>query len=486
MEQSIQEILKTIDDAINKFQGKMPGIQKMVYEELQPMLKEIQIKDGKLLNNIENLKLIGSLKNKLEKIIISADYKKSVERFIESFTSVSNLQQNYFSQFNKQYKPKKTLPFIKQLAVESTINSLMGQGMSDSIIEPIQKILNQNITTGGNYASFQEQLRNHILRNDTGEGSLERYTKQITTDSINQYNAQYHETIAQDLQFNWGRYVGSNITTSREFCILLTKKQWVHKSQLPDIIKGHIDDQNCKLSKTTGLPIGMIPGTDVDNFKVRRGGYQCGHQFFWVPDSAVPEEIKRQFIEPKTPNTNKIDFKILKAGGFGDIFSNSKTQAKLSTVHKELSKEQKTAVFGYSGHEYYDLNKVLRGDKKTTPYIENYKELLSQAVDNFKDKHVGWVFRGARLDKEHIAKYQDAFNNNSTIQHDFFTSTSHTIGSEFSGNMKYSIYSKRGVLIEKLSDHSHEKEVLLNAGTKFKILSMREKEGITYIKMEEI
>ncbi|MDB5200591.1 MAG: hypothetical protein JWO92_2554 [Chitinophagaceae bacterium] len=292
MEDSIKKILSTIDDAIEKFQDAVPGIQKLVYDELQPLIKQFDIKDGKLLNNVNNLKLIGNLQNKLEKIIISADYKKSVEKFIENFNSVSNLQLEYFKQFGQKFKAKKTLPIIKELAIEKTINDLVGNGMSSSVIDPIKSILNQNITTGGDYVNFQEQLRNHILTNDTGEGTLERYTKQITTDAIHQYNAQYHDAIAQDLNFNWGRYVGSNITTSREFCILLTKLQWVHKSELPEIIKGHINGHTCKLSKSTGLPLGMIPDTNADNFKILRGGYNCGHQFFWVSDNAVPAELK--------------------------------------------------------------------------------------------------------------------------------------------------------------------------------------------------
>ena len=300
MEQSIKNILSAIDDAIVSFQDTVPGIQKLILEELQPVIKEFDIKDGRILNNLKNLKLIGTLKNKLEKIIISADYKKSVEKFIDSFNGVSNLNNQYFSQWNKEFKPKNTLPIIKQLAVESTINNLVGQGMSSSVIDPIKSILNQNITTGGNYAQFQEQLRNHILTNDTGEGSLERYTKQITTDAIHQFSRQYHQTIAQDLQFNWGQYVGSLKTTSREFCIWLTKKRWVHRSELLEIIKGHIDGHDCKLSKTTGLPLGMIPDTNVDNFVILVGGYTCGHHYYMVPDSAVPDDVKRRHAATTT------------------------------------------------------------------------------------------------------------------------------------------------------------------------------------------
>lgn len=295
MDQSITDILKTIDEAIEKFQKGVPGIQKNIFEELQIITKGLDVKNGSILNNVENLKAILAIRNKLEKIIISPEYKDAVKSFIDSFNAVGALNIDYFKQFNKKFTPKKTLPLIKQIAVENTINDLVGRGMAASVIDPIHKILTQNITTGGSYAKFQDILRNHIISNDTGEGSLERYTKQISTDAIHQFSRQYHETIAQDLQFNWGQYVGSNLTTSREFCIYLTKKRWVHKSELADIIKGHIDGHSCKLSKTTGLPLGMIPGTNTSNFSVLVGGYTCGHHFYMAPDSSVPDGVRAKF-----------------------------------------------------------------------------------------------------------------------------------------------------------------------------------------------
>lgn len=295
MEQSVKDILQTIDDAINTFQDKIPGLQKKMFDELQPLIKELQLQNGKLLNNLNNLKFLGQIKNKLEKILVSPQYKDAVQEFINSYNTLAALNVSYFKQFNEKYTPAKTLPVIKQLAVDKTITDLVGQGMSESITGAVKNILNTNITTGGSYADLQDQLREHLLNTDTGEGSLVRYTKQITTDSINQYHAQYHAAIAQDLKFNWGRYVGSLITTSREFCIYLTKKQWVHKSELPNIILGHIDGHDCRLSKTTGLPYGMIPGTNAANFEINRGGYNCGHQFFWVPDSVVPGELRSKF-----------------------------------------------------------------------------------------------------------------------------------------------------------------------------------------------
>lgn len=295
VDKTVKAILDQIDSAINRFQKNIPGIQQGLFDTLLEQMKDLSVQGGKVLNSVQNLKLVMAIKNKLERLIVSEGYKEDVKDFIKAFDALDNLHTQYFAAFNQKFKPSKTLPLIKNAAVDKTLNDLLGQGLQSNVVDKIHDVLLQNITVGGSYASLTEQLRNSILTNETGEGVLERYSKTITTDAINQYSAQYHDTLAQDLNFNWGRYVGSNIKTTREFCDRLTAKEWVHRSELPDILKGHIDGHKCKLNKK-GLPLGMIPGTTVDNFKIRRGGYNCGHQFFWVPDSAVPENIKAKFL----------------------------------------------------------------------------------------------------------------------------------------------------------------------------------------------
>ncbi len=483
--ETAEKILKTIQESIDKFQTRIPELQNLVYKELLPLLKELDVKNGNLLNNLNNLKALGDIKNKVERIIITGKYKEIVKDFIESFTQLSNLNNQYFWEFNNKYKPKNTLPIIKQLAVEATINSLIGQGMHQSVLEPVSKIINQNITTGGSYADFQEQIRKHITKTQEGEGFLEKYTKQITTDAINQYNAQYHEAVAADLRFNWGRYIGSNLTTTRQFCELLTYKEWVHRSELPEIIMGVIDGEELKLSRTTGLPLGMIPGTNSDNFKIRRGGYNCGHQFFWVPDSAVPEHVKRNLTKPAGEKV-KYDIDVLKKGKIGRLLQNSALIKALQNIHPELQDIEKVSVYGYSDDEYYDLNKILRGEKKGTGYYENYRELLNESLGKMTTVHDGWVFRGTKLPSHILDTYKRAFSEKGSVEHKYYTSTSAVIDKSFAGNTRMSIKSKTGVFIKNLSMHQPEEEVLFKAGTNFKVLHFEEKEGIAYIKLEEL
>lgn len=488
MEQSIKAILSAIDDAIAQFQDAIPGIQKLVYEGLQPIVKELQVKNGRLLNNIDNLKLIGALQNKLKKIIISAEYKKSVQRFIDSFTTVSSLNNEYYSQFNRKYKPKNTLPIIKQLAVESTINDLVGQGLSSNIIAPIQKILQQNITTGGSYAKFQEQLQNHILQNETGEGNLQQYTKQITTDAINQYSAQYSETVAQDLQFNWGRYVGSNITTTREFCTLLTEKQWVHKSELSEIIKGHIDGTDCKLSKTTGLPLGMIPDTNADNFKVRRGGYNCGHQFFWVPDSAVPADVRAKFENKGKSIVSVSDIKELHNSPiFTSAFTEFESEMKLQKTTGEtssivdisgiakinLSNEEAKLIFAYTTNAHDEINTELYSGNPS-PVILKFEKLLNDVLKKMPT-HTGTVLRDYTPKipiQEYLKQFSDKVGTDELAFFEGFLSTSKNPKHNWGSAVKFNILSKTGRFIENISSHAPEQEVLFQSMSAFKVLKV--------------
>jgi hypothetical protein len=106
-----------------------------------------------------------------------------------------------------------------------------------------------------------------------------------------------NKIIGEDLGLEWYMYVGSNLTTTREFCEHLTKKKYVHKSEIPTILEGDIDGHQCRMNKKTGLPFGLIEGTNTEDFIILNGGWNCGHQLVPVAPEAVPENIKKKLNE---------------------------------------------------------------------------------------------------------------------------------------------------------------------------------------------
>lgn len=296
-----KDILKKIDSAIRKFNKAVPSIQKNMLENVLEELRKLDLKDGRIKPTVQNIRLTASIKNKLQRLILTDDYVKEVKDFAKAFNDVTKLQNEYWKSVEKSFTPKTLLKEIKTQAISDTIQKLTEAGIGVNITDKITDILRQNITSGGSYRKLETQLRESLTDTQKSDGSLTKYTKQITTDSINQYNAQYTQIVSNDLGFEWFAYQGSDIVTTRPFCDAMTDFRYFHITEVPRLLRAEDlyymkDGKRTKVPiyDKTGLPHGMIDGTNPENFFVRRGGYNCGHQIRPVSESLVPEDIKQR------------------------------------------------------------------------------------------------------------------------------------------------------------------------------------------------
>lgn len=300
------DIIKAIEKAIDKFNSKIPAAQKRAYDGIANELKRLDTANGKIKTTVTNLKIIQSIKNKLSRLILTPEYLKDVKEFVTQFNEITKLQNEYWKSVEKDFKPRPLLREIRKQTIADTIKNLTQSGIGATVSDQIASILRTNITTGGSYAQLTEQLREKMLNTST-EGSLQKYAKQITTDSLNQYNAQYTQAVSSDLGFEWFAYQGSEIVTSRPFCqAMVENNRYFHISQVPNLLEGldaqgnplkYKDNESGK-NKTVGiyqktdLPHGFIPGTNVVNFFINRGGFFCGHQARPVSEQLVPLEVR--------------------------------------------------------------------------------------------------------------------------------------------------------------------------------------------------
>ena len=88
--------------------------------------------------------------------------------------------------------------------------------------------------------------------------------------------------------------------------------------------------------------------------------------------------------------------------------------------------------------------------------------------------------RVATLEK----RYQDRYGFGAIVTEHGFTSASR--GEEFRGNTHWIIHGKTGRLVERLSAHEHETEVLFPPGTRFRVHRRTEHPGYVEITIEEI
>lgn len=295
------DIQKRTDEAVDKFNKVIPGIQKEIFAGIQDEIKRLDTYNGNIKTTVANIKIITSIKNKLLRLILTPEYKKEVKDFVKAFNEVTTLQNQYWQSVEKEFKPRALLKEIKTQAIADTVKSLTASGIGSTIQEQISDILRTNITTGGSYADLNDQLRKSILGDPKTDGSLLKYSKQITTDSINQYSAQYTQVVSNDLGFEWFAYQGSDILTTRPFCDAMTDFRYFHITEIPRLLAAkdlyYMKDgvkTKVPIYEKTKLPHGMIPGTNPANFQINRGGYNCGHQIRPVSAPLVPADIKER------------------------------------------------------------------------------------------------------------------------------------------------------------------------------------------------
>lgn len=294
----IKELIETLDSSVADFQESIPSIQKQISSEVEIFIKDLDTTGDTIKSSVANLRKIAAFKDKIYTIIKKSDYSDKLEKFIESFNEVAIIQNKYFETLSNKFKPTSLLKEITNQSISSTIDYLTEAGLNNALIQPIHDILLTNSTTGGSWSAMAKQIRDFITANNDTVGALERYTSQITTDSLNQYSRQYMQTVTNDLGYNWFVYRGALIKTSRTFCEACRKKEYIHRSEFPQVIKGdfpEFKEMDGQIYDKTGLPQGMIDGTNSQNFEVYAGGWNCSHHLIPVSDSLVPQSLRDKF-----------------------------------------------------------------------------------------------------------------------------------------------------------------------------------------------
>lgn len=287
---SFNDIIKEITKALKGFDKSIPGLQDQLYKEMLEQVKRLDVKGDRIAVTVRNLSILNSIKGKLNRIILNPEYRQEIKDFVKAFNSVYNLQFEYWKSIESTFKPRPLLKAIRNQAITDTVASLTTQGISANVSDAIISILRTNITTGGSYADLTEQLRQSLKTTPESKGILDRYVKTVASDSINQFNRQYTQIVSTDLGYEWYRYMNSDIETTRCFCDAMTDRDYFHVSEVLFLLKG----LGCDIYKKTGLPYGMIAGTNPDNFFIRAGGWNCRHSINPVSVLQVPKDIQQR------------------------------------------------------------------------------------------------------------------------------------------------------------------------------------------------
>lgn len=330
MEKDLQYLLKIITNAPDDFIEQLSKTEQDIYKKVLNIVKDLDItSSGNIKTSTANLKKINEIKTQLGKSLLSKEYLSSVKEFARQFQVISSLQ-------NKLFETQKPITkTLTETAVDNTIDTLTGKGYADTVVNKLRDVIQTSITSGGSYSDLTENLNRLIVGDKENQSIIKRQVQTPVVDALSIYSAEHMKIITDDLNYEWFEYVGSNKLTTRELCEHLTLKRYIHISEIPMIVTGMIDGHQCKLGKN-GLPLGMFEDTNAQNFRVNRGGYNCGHQLYPISKNKVPLYLRLKYGDNLSLEAKKEEYERLnKDPDYSNVQYNEK--GGVMATHKDHS-----------------------------------------------------------------------------------------------------------------------------------------------------
>ena len=297
----IKDIIATQEKAAANFDKAVETSEKKIFDEVVLLIKDLETTPkGNIKTSISNLKRVQKIRTQLSKIANNKEYLKAVADLVGSFDKIYQQQLAFYAKKNQSTRSAEKKKLVQTIARENTIESLSGAGLATNVLDQLDNMLVKAVTTGAKFSDLQDELHAYLVTDSKSQGALAKYAKTYAVTALSQYAGQNNKLFTEDLGTEWFEYVGSEIETTRPLCNALIKKRYIHKSEIPEILKGHIhieggEDIDVEIYPKTKLPYGMIEGTNADNFQVNVGGWNCRHQLIPVADAAVPENIRAKF-----------------------------------------------------------------------------------------------------------------------------------------------------------------------------------------------
>lgn len=157
------------------------------------------------------------------------------------------------------------------------------------------------------------------------------------------------------------------------------------------------------------------------------------------------------------------------------------------TSVEQLSKQQINALTDYSGDDFRNINKSLRGMETATPENAQRINTLKQTLDNSSLPQDMTLYRGTTTnalgDLKNLAP-EDLIGKTFVEKGFMSTSTSSSVGSAFRYDMQITINAAKGAHamdISSISNYANEAEVLFSAGQEMIITGAEKINGILHI-----
>lgn len=328
---------KINDKALEILQKRFDKVEPKFVKAVVAWIEKFRTTSGNLVRSKENIGRLSTFKRAIERYLIQSGYNDMVSGFLSNFDTLAAEQQNIQSELNGLDITKSFLNPFKRWAVNNVIAAMQGQGLTQTLINPLKQELLVAVNQGSSLTDVVASIAGQLTTTPARQGVLKRISLQASRDALLQYDGVVNEAVRKVYKMDALLYVGSIVKDSRAQC-----ERWVTETKNGK--KGLIlfADLQDEIDWADDNGTGMIPNTTPENFCQNRGGYNCRHIAYPVRSAnyakkeeeapKVPEAPKEpEFVEAKTAKEAKAKTK--------EIFESANIKIDKISFSSELSLE---------------------------------------------------------------------------------------------------------------------------------------------------
>jgi hypothetical protein len=259
-----------IDKTVNTFVRDAKRSEGELSEAVFKLIRRYNNKD---LSILEKSQVINEIESKVYDILRKSDYKTSVQKFTSSLSKIQEFQKKTMLEATGIKGGKVRFNDLAKFAERSINDNFLGAGLEANVVQPLKQRISQNLIAGATNAELETVISDYF-KTDESLGRLTRYVNSIATDALNNYAGLINNEYRKEYGLDKFRYVGSLIDDSRGQCRHWTSKDVITVEELETEIPVAIEGGFLGGFKCSG----MKDWTNIDNFTIERGGYNCRHE----------------------------------------------------------------------------------------------------------------------------------------------------------------------------------------------------------------
>ena len=298
---TLKEILdgktKLLDNADDVFHGKVKGLEKSFLRRIQKLLERFNLRRGRITNSKRNRRLLNNVDRLLDEGFKEIPLTDEVSKYLKKFDLIDEFNRSIYEKTLTRKEAKRLTNVFEKFQPERTriINDITKRltntdVLNVNIIKPVRDILFESVIFERTFAEADRALREEVLTVEGSDSRLLKYTRQITTDALNQSDGATQDIIRSEYDLDGFAYIGSLIKTSRLNCVDLINGTGIFKDLSLGRGKYKVEDIPTIISRARGRA-GFNPATTPETFAKYRMGFNCRHHIRFI--RLLPRDLNR-------------------------------------------------------------------------------------------------------------------------------------------------------------------------------------------------